>query len=197
MHPIYHFATFQEAQVSIEELNTKQLSPHLYQFDKGFILISGIGLNATLYHLMQLDAKSVINLGCVGALKNSLPLFELIEVSKVSLFLPSYLHLEEKNTTHKHIPTIELQPHGLHLASSHYPIKTPYTKTHALEYDIIDMEGYSVAYFAKQKNISCKMIKVISDFSNEGSVIKGRLGQVSQILYEYLKKSILQNSTLI
>ncbi len=196
MSELFVFATFREAKKTLEFFNAKPVSDHLYQSDIGNILICGVGLFEPLFRLHQIECSSITNLGCAGGLCNTLKLFDLVEVSKVSLFLPDDLHHEEIKTTLEYTPPLPIQEKGKYLATSTYPIKTSQLKQRAKKYDLVDMEGYSIAYFANKHDIPCKMLKVISDFSDEGSVIKERLEQVSLVLCEFLKKNLSKKNSL-
>jgi len=189
------FAVFEEASAIIETFDAQKLNEYEYQIGNDRILIIGMGLLEPLIRLSNIKANELINLGCAGALNPNLKLFDPVNVKKVSLFLPKNLDTQELKTALKVKPPIEIQKKGVHLATCSYPIKTDKTKQEANGYDLVDMEGYTIAYFAKKYSIPLTMIKVPSDFANEGSVIKERLHQVSNVLLSVFESHFLPQST--
>lgn len=168
------FATEIEALPTIELLSARSIDSHCYQFEDGYLIITGMGICAAQYYvtkyLLQLDCASVTNFGIVGALNHSLQLGEIYEISTVDKYvpLPKTIDLESSHFLDITAPTLHL-PGASRLLSSDYPIHDKKIKNAlAQKWDLVDMEGYGVAYAAKSADKPLTICKVVSDFASDG-----------------------------
>lgn len=183
------FATFSEAQSSIEALNAKVLIENeLYQTDVGKIVICGMGsLNAAINLAKYIkDDECVFNFGACGSLKD-LPIFTIIPVKVVSKlnYIPDNIDGYSRSFSNSLFEPIELQDEGFHCISSDFPLHRADLKQMLKEtHDIVDMEGYGLAKVTK----NLKMFKCISDFASDNGqhLIKKHIQEISNILKDTL-----------
>ncbi|MCH9609906.1 MAG: hypothetical protein S4CHLAM45_13680 [Chlamydiales bacterium] len=169
--------------------------PTLYHYEGGFIAITGVGL----HHAMATFAKhaslcdEVINIGLAGTLKNGREIGTLLPIHKVGKYIP--LSEEERNPTlneclEKTVPTIILKEgEGDHLVSSDFPIHLEkHRQRLSPHYDLVDMEGYSIAHLAKQLGKKCSIWKIVSDFASPGGreLIRKHKSQLSKQIARHL-----------
>jgi adenosylhomocysteine nucleosidase len=162
--------------------------PCCYRFDRGWIVISNVGLHyaqmavAKYAHLCD----EVWNLGFAGSLRGELPVTEIREIEKVGKYLP----LEENELDPRShacvtftLPHFPLKPTGSRLISSDFPI---HDLTHrerlGKAWDLVDMEGYGVAFAAHALGKQCRIWKIISDFASPGGreLIRKHKGELSE-----------------
>lgn len=186
------FATYREAQVSLDELEAKQVNEELFSFDRGCLLITGMGmLNAAIKvaHYQHL-ADEIWNFGAVGALKDH-PLFSLLPISSIEKWhpFPSDTSEYSKSFANKVFPSITLQEEGYKLLSTDFPLHQESLKRElASNYDCIDMEGYGLV----QTNKKVRMWKCISDFASQNGekLISQHLDEISKRLADELIKQL-------
>ncbi len=136
-----------------------------------YVLISGMGPMATLHSLYTFPytISKIWNLGIAGALNKELIKEEVYEVKEVGKLSP---------TSH------ETSDHGIHVFNQLYPklhcttdctasyrlITTDYPLYHDLvksslrhSWDLVDMEAYAFASFAKKHKLPLRIWKGVSD----------------------------------
>lgn len=180
------FATKREALKTINYLQAKPLPEHKiliwsegvvhseYQFDEGWIALSGFGIQAAQLAVSKYASKidEVWNLGCAGALNTTLSIGELYAVERVGKYLPhpSFDPLTQE-CFESNVPVFNVGHKGIRLVSSEFPLfdQKIRKKIHS-DWDSVDMEGYGIAFAAHYLQIKCRMWKIISDFADK----KGR-----------------------
>ncbi|MCC5833032.1 MAG: hypothetical protein JJU12_08340 [Chlamydiales bacterium] len=205
------FAQRGEAEATLHALNAQSVEsetrfvwsegeiPSLYEFEQGRIVISSVGIHAAQMAVAKYapDVDEVWNIGLSGALQSGLPIGEILEIEKVGKYIPfgsldSY-SLECLRTT---VPHLTLSNGGGKLISSDFPI---HDRTHRFHlgktWDLVDMEGYGVAYASRQLGKKCKMWKIVSDFASPGGrelIRKNRTRlseQIAETLYAAIHES--------
>ncbi len=183
MSTLICFATEKEAEASLASLQATKIESHLYHCPYGHILITGMGLTTTYERLsshMHAITK-ISNFGIVGALKTNIHVGSIHAVQLVG----------------RDEQSIQLQRDGLKLISSPVPLHDPQLRdTLAKNYDIIDMEGFSIAQFAQEKNVPLTMHKIVSDYctADTSKHIMARLPELSKQLAAHITKWVV-NST--
>ncbi len=167
------FATEREARATIKRLKATACKDY-YLFSEGIIAITGMGIHAAQAMCMRfaLEVEEIWNLGIAGSFRSDIQWGEVVAISSVGKLVP---HMEKLDTKSQEIasqalPLFSLTSSGYRLLSSDVPI-------HDLELhgnlsdrgDLVDMEGYGIAYAAAFYKRPCYMWKVVSDFcSPEG-----------------------------
>lgn len=162
---IFIFATPNEAQATIKKLNSKMIEEHVYKSGSDLIIISGIGSLAALRAVLKygIAADEIINLGIAGSLNPNLDLGHITEISAVDKFLP---HMDP--VASKAFPPLSIQTQGLKLLTSDFPIhENELRKKLSPNWDLIDMEGYGIAYGALALGKKFRLVKIVSDFASE------------------------------
>lgn len=190
---LIYFATQAEAQTSLSALQTcpsKSRNTHLY--DNGIIVVGGIGLLAAMHNLSSahhLPFDEVWNLGVAGSLSNTYSLGELVAITSVTRphLFPASLDSRSRQWQQDLFPPLKTAHQTLNqrLVTCDYPIHQADLRDQlAQQADLIDMEGYAVAFLAKQWGKPCYIWKVVSDFASEGGpeVIKDQLKRASERL---------------
>lgn len=177
------FATLFEAKSSLEALNAAQISPHCYSFNKGVIVISGMGSKKAKDALLTFadQATSVWNVGFAGALNDHFEIGETFEVKSVSKFSPLA------------IPKLTLPKGEIALLTSDFPIhNVALRSTLKSRYDFVDMEGYSVVATCQRLQKPCRLTKIVSDFASEhgSSLIKQQGKFLSEKLAALIKSNL-------
>ena len=157
------FATYKEAEAS------------LTYFGASEIAITGMGPKATKDFLEKLDftPSCIVNIGLAGALRPDLVEGTIYPIGRVSY----------NNNT------LVLENEGLALATCDKP---QYNSILGHSYDLVDMEGYVVAAYAKKNNIPCALYKLVSDFCTEttSQQIAANLPKFSEIIASFLHNRI-------
>jgi adenosylhomocysteine nucleosidase len=139
------------------------LIPCCYQFEQGHIVISNVGIHYAQMAITRYAhlAGEVWNLGLAGSLKEGQPIGALLTVGTVGKYLPH----DQENFS---LPPFALKGSGK-LISSDFPI---HDHTHrqrlSQAWDVVDMEGYGIAFACTHLNKPCKMFKIVSDFASPG-----------------------------
>lgn len=169
------FASFVEAQASIRKFQAQPLAGKnsLLEFEKGWIAISGIGrLNALkcVYENHSL-AEEILSLGIAGGLNDQMEIGRFYEIGEISgspaLIAP---HMEErsKDFANRIFPSFDLGI-GSRLYSADFPIFDEKIRLAlALNHDIVDMEGYGIAFASQSVQKKCTLWKLISDRAGAG-----------------------------
>lgn len=204
------FAQFGEAASTIEHLRARPIGeeqkeiwsedkqPSRYAFEQGEIHLTDIGIPSAIMTVAQYGPqfKEVWNFGLAGALRPEGTIGELTPITQVGKYVPieqTQLDPLSFNCLEHISPTLPLSATGLKLITSDFPIHSASHKQRlSPDWDLVDMEGYGIAYACKQLKIPCKMWKIVSDFSSEG----GR-ALIRQHKSTLSKKISLQISSLI
>ncbi len=173
------FAHPLEAAATIEELRAEKCEQG-YRFDDGLLIICGIGpiaaAAATAAHAADYD--EVWNMGCAGSL-GELALYDLVEVGSVEQRLFHDCSEQAQQFAADHQPIIDLGE-GPRLLTTNTPLD------HRLPgADLVDMEGYGVAYAARRAGKAVRLIKVVSDLAS-GEPIPPQLERCALTLAELI-----------
>jgi nucleoside phosphorylase len=171
MKKLFVFATELEAHATIHKLHASQIAPTIYQSSSGNIIITGMGPhNAYKTLCKHIDSADIIyNLGIVGALKEQFSIGEACSIKTVSFDQQS----------------IDCEDTGHHLLTVRKPLHDPAIRDKlAQHYDFVDMEGFFIAKLCQERNKSCKLLKVVSDFCGPDTTKKilERISDLSQAL---------------
>lgn len=188
------FATYLEAKNFLDRIEAFPLKEkHLYKIDKGLVMITGIGSLAAASQITPYlpGCEGVWNFGLAGALKPNQPIGTIQAIKEVS----KWLSFPEDIDAHSHQfgsqahPPLTLSDKGASLLSSDYPIHSPRLRDElSSQFDLIDMEGYGIAYAAKLFDKPCTLHKVVSDFvSLDGpDLIRKHCEELSLVLADYI-----------
>lgn len=146
--PLYVFATQLEAQIPLEH-------------NQESIFITGMcPLPAAVKlaeHLAKHPFTEVINIGFAGALRDHCKFGEFYEIDRLGKHYYPDIFLKTKGQFPK-----------ASLFTSDYAIQEEkMRKKLGLEYDLVDMEGWALAWTCAHFKIPCQFIKVVSDFCSE------------------------------
>jgi adenosylhomocysteine nucleosidase len=185
------FATLSEAIGSIQRLGAREKTPSTFTYDGGLIVITGMGSMAALSAVLRegQEVDEIYNLGIAGALNPALTIgsFELIET--VGKFTSLNYDLDPRSTElmEETLPRFPLKTRGLRLLTSDFPIyHSPTTHNLREKWDLVDMEGYGVAYGAALLKKKCILGKIVSDFASENGreLIFKNTSKLSEMLAE-------------
>jgi len=205
------FAQKGEAQRTIERFNaspvngemthvwSEGLVPSLYAFDYGWIALSSVGVIAAQMTVAKYAQKSeeIWNLGLAGRLRGESPIGKLISVQKVGKFIPIFSKdIDSRSfvTMQGIHPPLSLEGES-HLVSSDFPVHEHAHRMHLAEnYDLVDMEGYGIAYAANALGKKCRMWKIISDFASPGGreLIQKNKDLLSKQLADHIESELCQ-----
>lgn len=152
------FATELEAAPSIKAVRARPLSENAYQWEKGYIVLSGMGRQAVIraITLWANKVETIINLGIAASLQD-FPIGEIVEVGKVGSQAAPSLVFSNKRA----------------LFSSYYPIHSAQKRLILSQvWDLVDMEGYGVALASQFFNKPFHLFKIISDFASDGGIVE-------------------------
>jgi adenosylhomocysteine nucleosidase len=183
------FATLMEAAHTLEKTKAQSYGGLDYFFEcenSLRILISGMGEEQTRERLLAHidEIEEIVNIGIAGALKSTLILHTIYSVHSVDCerSLPSLV-----------LNPDSIHPKGLALYTVQTPLHDPLTRDKlALNYDIVDMEGYTIAEIAKKAGKKCTLIKMISDVCDEKTshTIRDHLPFYSKELWHYVNATM-------
>lgn len=197
--PLLIFATLAEAQTTVDESAATPLNSRLWQSLAFDILICGMGSHEALYYLQQTLSQGsysrLINAGCAASLQHGARQGEVFTVQRVEKILEQLApHPHAKKLFEQLYPpyNLELFPHyaGKVLGSVDCPVHQVSFSNHLSGHiQLLDMEGYTLAWLAKQWALPLSMIKYVSDFGNsEGPVmLKQELKVASEKLWNILR----------
>ncbi len=181
------------------EIWTEGEVPSAYTFEKGWIVLSNVGIHAGQMAVAKYAhlVDEVWNLGLAGALKDHLPLGHILPIQTVGKYIPSgELDAYSEQCVRTTVPPLTLKCGKNGLVSSDFPIHDPLHRTHLAEqWDLVDMEGYGIAYAAASLGKNCRMWKIVSDFASPGGRAlirknKARLSeQLAETIYEAINES--------
>lgn len=190
---LIYFATLKEASASIDRLQATPIAAGrgCYRYDQGVVVIGGMGIYATIAavssHLNDVD--EIWNLGVAADLHARFKLGDCLPIHSVQVaaFYPKGLEERSQRMHRMLYPPITLQQLGARLITTDYPIHQAELRDQlAQQADLVDMEGYGIAYLAKHVAKRCVIWKVISDFATIGGpeLIHQQLEQASERLAE-------------
>ena len=164
----------EETQKIKEALNLQSLKPGIYYRDNICLIESGIGKTASAFATTRLiyncEPEKIINIGLCGAVDNDLEIGETLFVSDVYQ-ADAYKPFPGYEDFVAHIkPKHPIKVKTARLATvDHFVDRIDDTLGFTLDADIVDMEGYSVAYVCRQFGIDCYLIKSVSDYCDHDS----------------------------
>ena len=166
------FADREEATATLNTLNTEYISKNCYAYEEGLIVISSMGVHFA-QHAVSSYAKEVDevwNFGLAGALNDAFEIGALLEVKYVGKYIPSGpLDPDSTAIVEKTAPHIALEAGEVRLVTSDFPIHDDkHRASLAKAWDVVDMEGYGIAFAALQLGKKCRMWKIVSDFASPG-----------------------------
>lgn len=165
MERLLLFALLHEAEETIKRLQARAVSKSCYLYDSGKIVLTGLGSYAAMSAVFTHPSNEIWNLGLAGALAEDLPIGEVATIGHVEKYVPhAALDEHAQNLMYSHLLPIRLEG-TYRLATSDFPI---HAKEHRPNCELVDMEGYGIAYAAKCLKRPCRIWKVISDFAGPG-----------------------------
>lgn len=198
------FATQAEAAATLRECqSSEEIAGHLYRFDLGSIAICGIGCLAAATTVARYGThfRCILNLGIAGSLRDDHAFGQVLTISSVARnnLLPDEIDDHSKSMHATHFSPLELHgDEGLRLVSSDYPIHHPYiSRKLAANHDLVDMEGYGIAYASQQLSVPCFIWKAVSDFTNANgpAMIREQIDALSDILADSMMQTWSQERT--
>lgn len=147
--------------------------PCRYTCEHGTIILSGMGIHyAQMAVAKYADlADEVWNLGLAGSLRGEHPIGQLFEIMSIGKYvaLDEDLDASSKASLKFATPDLRLDNHGGRLISSDFPIHNSSHKQRlSAQWDLVDMEGYGIAFAAHSLGKKCRMWKILSDFAMPG-----------------------------
>ncbi len=189
-HKLIVFASYDEAAPSLLVLKAEMLQERrLYQCAAGLIVISGLGCIAACAAVARYAAEcdEIWNFGFAGVLRLGTPLGSIAYVREVGkhLSLPAHLDAHSARLSRAQHPPLQIAEAGVKLVSSDYPIHDERLRnTLCQDWELVDMEGYGIAYAAAQLNKPCRLCKIVSDFSQPGGarlIAQGKLALAEKL----------------
>ncbi len=161
----------------------------LFECSLGHIAITGIGNLAACQAVTEYAclADAIVNFGVAGALRPGLAIgtTHMIAATGKHFSIPAFCNSHAHQFAAQTQPVIQLTQEGLHLISSDYPINhADLQQILGRNHDLVDMEGYGVAFAAQQAGLPCQIWKTVSDFASPSSPaeIRARLQELSQTI---------------
>ena len=150
--------------ISDRILNKVKIRTFEYNNRQIHIIITGIGIKRTKKTLNAvadyINTGTIINIGTAGALNNKFQIGDWFSVNKI--FSDDKV-IEIENCSVFHTASILTSESEI----TNEEIKQKYHKKYYA--DLVDMESFYIAEFAKQKGIPCYVVKMISDHANENT----------------------------
>lgn len=172
--PLLVFATLLEANSALQKFHAKQIKPNLYESDKFDFLITGMGVAKTMQSLALAPSyKLVINIGFCGALKD-FRFGDIFEVTKVGKHQEISFHL----TSQGHFASASLITYD-------FPVHDQTLRQLlAVDYDLVDMEGWGIATVCSSKKTPYRLLKIVSDFcsTTTSQEIQEKGGELSELI---------------
>ena len=164
----------------ISETTFNNIKIRTFDFDnrKINVLITGIGKIKTKKILSDvsdfIENGLIINIGIAGSLNNKLQIGDWFSVNKI--FSDDKV-IETDNCSVFHTASILTSDSEI----TNEEIKQKHHKKYSA--DLVDMESFYIAKFAKRKNMPCRIIKMVSDHANEGTNTITALKRTMKIHY--------------
>ncbi|MEZ5315732.1 MAG: hypothetical protein R3E91_05975 [Chlamydiales bacterium] len=177
---------------SLEKNTTsKQRTPLAYLFDEGLIVISGVGINAAeqaVYKYFSHDFKEIWNFGMAGALQDTFSIGQIFEIGMIGKYhYPQF----NQSTIETNNSESFIFKKGARLVSSYFPIHHETHRNYLRQnWELVDMEGYGIAYAASSLKISCRIWKIVSDFASPGGkkIIQTNKMMISKSIFKLVTK---------
>lgn len=166
---LIYFATEQESESTLQMFHAEKLADQrLYACSQGYVLIGGMGILATACAIAGVKEEwdEVWNFGIAATLSERYPVQTRViaRSAQRASWLPHGLEQRSKEWYQQLFPVINVQEEGVRLVSSDYPVHQPHLALDLSTYaDILDMEGYGVAFAARQLNRPCFIGKWVTD----------------------------------
>ncbi len=184
------FSTELEAKATIDCLGAKGRG-HLRWFPGGAVMICGMGSINAAARILEVGHcfDQIWNIGIAGALK---PLQGIHPVGRIE----KLKSLPATTSAHSHQFFDKLHPaqhigEGLTLVTSDFPIFDETLKS-TLSHDLVDMEGWGIAYAASLLHKPLKMWKMPSDSAGENDqhALHANLQACAFTIADFVEKQI-------
>jgi len=200
------FAQFAEARALIERTHAFPIIgemahvwsegelPCLYSFKAGWIAIGGVGLHSAQMAVAKYAhyGTEIWNMGLAGCLRGSLSIGEILCIDVVGKYLPleeEALDIGSRECVAFTIPPLFLGTGKGKLISSDFPIHDSVRRERlGQKWDLVDMEGYGIAYAAAALRKKCRIWKIISDFASPGGkeLIRNHKTELAEKIADHL-----------
>jgi len=191
--PLLVFATIGEAKVTLKTLDAQAEQPNLYRWEHGRVLITGMGPLAAC-QAVSTHAKpdeKIWNLGMCGSLNLQFPPEAVVEIGRVTSLPTQIFQLDahaEAVYSQLH-PLITLNDSDARLVTTPFPVRGATREHLGQQHDLVDMEGYAIAWAARRLDLPCRLTKVISDLAEDANAaaVQDQVANCSQLLAQILK----------
>lgn len=203
---LFYFATAQEAAGTRSKLEAhEQIAPGLYSCPYGYVRIGGMGiLSAACSPSQTMDWDEVWNFGIAATLSSEFALETRAIVSSVErpTWFPDGLETRSKEWFARLFPRLHLTLDAsktTRLVSCDFPVHQTHLadtlRTHA---DLLDMEGYGLAFMAHSLKRPCFIGKWVSDSAsvNGPEAIKRLLSRFSEHCADWVDELLKQPPVL-
>ncbi|MFN0065636.1 MAG: hypothetical protein ACKVOH_05300 [Chlamydiales bacterium] len=206
MKRLFVFAQATEASATIKKLQARPvpghlipiwsegIQPSLFTCDAGLILLTSVGIHQAQSAVAEQggNVDEIWNLGLAGALHDHHGIGELLPIAQVSKYVPADLDGHARSLMENTLPSLMLEKEGKTLISSDFPIHDIGHRDRARPSDLVDMEGYGVAFAAHHLGKKCRMWKIVSDFATPGGValIRKHKQELSEKMAQFLCKQL-------
>lgn len=182
------FATYLEAEATIQRLHAKENALNMFSFEGGAILLSGMGSHAAIAAILERGREfdEIWNLGFAGSLTHA-PLFRILSIGKVIKHVPTSLDSYSLEIMNKAFPPLHLEGEST-LLTSDFPLhQKPFDRA-----ALVDMEGYGMAFAANHLGKKCRMWKIVSDFVSQGgaALIQQNAKKLSKLLADKIEHEL-------
>lgn len=209
------FAQFGEAEATISSLKASPVPgemadiwsegrlPSLYSFKGGWIALSSVGLHAAQMTAARYASlgDEIWNAGLAGCLKQGLPIGSLLSIGTIGKYVPvneDKLDPLTSKCMQNTLPCLSLgESNEGSLISSDFPIHhAEHRDRLAKKWDVVDMEGYGIAYAASYLGKKCRMWKIISDFASPGGreLIRTHKAECGKLMADLIIKRLTNKS---
>lgn len=177
---LIYFATEREADSTRRLLNAHQkIAPGLYVCEQGYVRVGGMGILAAACGAMQqvqVDWDELWNFGIAASLSPLFPVETRVVVKSVQrpAWFPEGLEARSIEWYERLFPTLHLSTEErcgalpqARLVSCDFPVHQPHLADHLRgSADLLDMEGYGLAFSARQLGRPCFVGKWVTDSAN-------------------------------
>jgi adenosylhomocysteine nucleosidase len=167
------FAHLIEANRTIQRLKAKPIEETLYEWDRGHLLICGMGsIESAIQvsrHLHRCD--EVWSVGFAGGLRSELGLGQFGWIGSAQKYFSFAPETSEHSSSiaYRCHPPISFEEGPWQLITSDYPIHHQKIRNELAEqFHVVDMEGYAIARAAQLAGKKCRLGKIVSDPALEG-----------------------------
>ena len=197
---VFVFATTVEADPFINLVNAKQISHEpwlIYQTSlagqPSIIIVTGMGMEpvsmAVEFIINNYAVNTILNCGVAGSLTDDFVVGDIVNVSCTWIYQAGEI-TEDARHLSTHPYSLEGYKDGV-LLTVDQPVFDQHLKKSLSEVaQLVDMEGGMVARLCGQQNISCQLIKIVSDFAIKRNQLKHNLCNVSERLADRIATDI-------